>query len=432
MLLNPDGTAHNPSRTPLNPFTIRNADLAAIVPLEYWQVGADVNPEQTQSRTRLLTVLEQLSEGTYNTYRRDAVHPNYYGRAATFLGNLGSAFPPVFTGLDPAIATPLENSLKRSINQVLVDVIRFGTGLWRLRLSLAGRPVLERVDPKQWYPASTVEKLNDEAPADALVAVRNTDTEKWAQVLELIAGEYQLTTYKFNGTLLGEVEEVEAGPAPSTRMLYPIALPPSEGEWGRSAYIDMWDLAEELARRFSANSQTLDDYARPMLVVKGAAAAHLQHSVSERINLQAKALLLNFDDGRRQPVWGLPPGIDDVKFVEWDAQQQASFAHIDRVEDTLFDMSALPSGLGRMADKLASGASLRRLWAPTYVLLETIRSAVTLNLENAVVAAGELLNIPVDGFTIDWPNPLDQLDEQRIVQGGPDDMNPQDEVEVTQ
>ena len=273
-------------------------------------------------------------------------------------------------------------------------------------------------------PASTVEKLNDEVPEDVILAVRNTDTEQWAQVLELTPFEYTLTTYRFNGTLLGDAEQIESGPAASTRMLYPVTLPPTTGQWGRSAYLDMWDLAEELARRFSSNSQTLDDYARPMLVVKGAAATQVSYSgPTERLQLQAKAAMLNFDDGRRQPIWGLPPGIDDISFVEWDAQQQASFAHIDRIEDTLFDMTALPSGLGRMADKLASGASLRRLWAPTYVLLETIRSAVALNLESAVEAAAELLNINVDGFTIDWPNPLDQLDEQRIIQGGTEELD---------
>ena len=120
-------------------------------------------------------------------------------------------------------------------------------------------------------------------------------------------------------------------------------------------------------------------------------------------------------------------GIDEVGFVQWDAQQQASFSHIDRIEDALFDMSALPSGLGRMADKLASGASLRRLWAPTYVLLETIRSDIMLSLADAVDAAGAMLGVDPGEYAIEWPTPLDALDEQRIIQGGPDDMNDPDD-----
>ena len=411
-----------------NPFE-NTADMASIVPLEYWRKGADVVPEAAQSRLKLLTQLEQLSYGQPPIKNNHVIQPNYYGRAATFLGNLGSAFPPTILDLDPTISKPLEDSIKKTINQVLVDVVRYGTGLWRIRTNLQGRPVLERIDPKQWFPASTVEKLNDEQPADAIVAVRDTDTEKWAQVLTLVAGSYELTTYEFNGSLLGDALEIEVGPASSSRMLYPVPLAPVDGEWGRSAYLDMYELAEELARRFSANSRTLDDYARPMLVVKGAAATQVSYAgPAEKLQLQAKAAVLNFDDGRRQPVWGLPPGIDDVSFVQWDAQQQASFSHIDRVEDALYDMSALPSGLGRMADKLASGASLRRLWAPTYVLLETIRSEMVLALENAITSVAEIMNINADSYSIDWPNPLDQLDEQRIIQGGAELANETEEV----
>ncbi|MXY08732.1 MAG: hypothetical protein F4Y61_08800 [Rhodothermaceae bacterium] len=372
--------------------------------------------------------MERLSQGNF-TDVGDAgkIQPNYCGRAAAFLGNLGSAFPPGFDGLDDQIAAPLTTSIRRTINRVLYDTVRYGLGLWRLRTSAAGEPVLEHTEPQNWFPASTVEALNDKEPADAVIATRNEDGEKWAQVLKLTPGQWELNTHAFDGDALGDIEETETGESSQQRPLFPTALPPYDGEWGRSAYIDMAGLATELGRRFSSNSQTLDDYARPMLIMKGRAVAAYMAGPGEQTQLRAKAAMLEFDDARRQPVFLMPEGVEEVGFVQWDAQQQASFSHIDRIEDALFDMSALPSGLGRMADKLASGASLRRLWAPTYVLLETIRSDLMLNIASAVTAAGEMLGVDPGEYAIEWANPLDALDEQRIVQGGPDDMETPDD-----
>lgn len=411
----------------------QDVDMAAVVPLSYWKSGVNIEPPAASARLRRLTTLEKLSKGdTADIGSRPAIQPNYFGRAASFLGNLGSAFPPTFEGLDSAIADPLTKSIKKTINRYLFDVVRFGTGLWRLRINAAGLPVLEHVDPRDWFPGATVEKLNDEEHADAVLAYRDEEGEKWAQVLKLTPGRWELTTYGFNGDNLGDVEEEEDGESSPGRPLFPIGLPPYDGEWGRSAYLDMDELAIELGRRFSSNSRTLDDYARPMLVIKGRAAQQAVYTgPNEKLRLQAKAAMLDFDDGRRQPVWALPEGVEEVGFVQWDAQQQASFSHIDRIEDALFDMSALPSGLGRMADKLASGASLRRLWAPTYVLLETLRSDLMLALADAVEAAGAMLGVDPGEYAIQWPNPLDELDEQRIIQGGPDAMDtPEDQPET--
>ena len=412
----------------------QDVDMAAIVPLDYWREGASIEPPAAMARLRRLTTLEKLSKGdTADVGTRPAIQPNYFGRAASFLGNLGSAFPPTFDGLEAAIADPLTKSVRRSINSYLFDVVRFGTGLWRLRIANDGQPKLEHVDPGDWFPASTVEALNDEEPEDAILTYRHEDGEKWAQVLKLTPGSWELTTYGFDGDHLGQPEETEKGESAPGRVLFPTGLPPFDGEWGRSAYLDMDELAMELGRRFSANSRTLDDYARPMLVIKGRAAQQAVYTgPAERLRLEAKAAMLDFDDGRRQPVWALPEGVEEVGFVQWDAQQQASFSHIDRVEDALFDMSALPSGLGRMADKLASGASLRRLWAPTYVLLETLRSDIMLSLADAVAAAGAMLGIDPGEYAINWPNPLDALDEQRIVQGSPDAMDDPDDQPTTE
>lgn len=415
---------------PVSAPLLADVDMAAIVPTTYWEEGASITPAPAEPRLRLLQACKELSEGRYLYLQKNEVQPNYFGRAASFIGNLGSAFPPQLVGLDPDISTILQTSLQRTINAVLVDVIRYGTGLWRLRENLLLQPVLERVDPASWFPATSVEGLNDAEPQDALVAYRDTETEKWAQVLVLEPGHYSITDYQFNGTNLGAAEVIEVGTAAETRMLYPIALPPTDGEWGRSAYLDMFNLADELGKRFSANSATLGDYARPMLVVKGRAAATVAYpGPNQQTALKAKATQLAFDDGRRQPVWALPEGVDEIKFVQWDAQQQASFSHIDRVEDALFDMTSLPSGLGRMADKLASGASLRRLWAPTYVLLETLRTDIVLAIRNAVTAVGEITGIDTTSFDVEWPNPLDQLDQQQIAQGSPEDFANAEQVQ---
>ena len=400
-------------------------DMAAIVPLEYWQPGADITPEPAAARLQRLQLLNGLSQNErLVTDDMPKIRPNYFGRAATFLGNLGSAFPPTLTGLPDEIGRPLERSIRKSINALLVDVVRYGTAVWRLRQTAANQPVLEQVDPRAWFPGNTTEMLNDDMFEDAIVVFRDADNEKWAQVLKLQPTNYVLSTYEFNGDLLGDLLDQQTGILPTERTIYPISLPPTDGEWGRSAFLDMYNLAQELGRRFTRNSSTLDDFARPMLVLKGRAANAVSYDgPNEMLQLQAKTGLLAFDDGRRQPVWALPDGIEDVSFVTWDAQQQASFQHLDRVEDALFDMSALPSGLGRMADKLASGASLRRLWAPTYVLLETLRSQIMDAIADAVLAASETLGIADPDFSVEWTNPLDVLDEQRIIQGGSELMD---------
>lgn len=401
-------------------------DMAATVPLDYWKPGQPIAPEACADRLRHLKDLADISDGdTTALGSNPSVQANYWGRAASFLAALFSAFPPTIDGAPPQIAVPLQRSLRTAMAPAMYDVVRFGTGLLRLRIAQTGRPALEHVDTQNWFPSHTVEMLNDNRAGDAIIAHGGAGDDKWAQILTIEPGKWELDTYDFDGDNLKDQTDTQTGESSQLRPLVPIALTPAKGEWGRSAYIDLTPMAAELGRRFSSNSTTLDRYAMPMLVVKGRAAAMVSYEGPEEMqSLQAKAAVMSFDDGRQEPVWMLPEGIDDVGFVQWDAQQQASFSHIDRVEDAMFAMSALPYGIGRLAEALASGASLRRLWLPTYVLLEELRNKLVDQLADAVAAAGEMLDTPVDPDTVEinWPNPLDTIDEQRIIQGGPEDM----------
>ena len=400
-------------------------NMAAVVPLSYWGTHSPTCPDAAADRLSHLNAMETLSRGSLEDLGLiQPVQANYWGRAASFLASLFASFPPTISGVDEMISMPLERSLRASLSSTMYDVVRFGTGLLRLRLSAAGKPTLEHIDPRCWFPASSMEALADEAWADAIVVVDSGSAI--ARVLKLAPAMYELSEYMCaDNDLLGTRLSQVTGPSSMTRPLFPIALTPLAGEWGRSPYIDLTAMALELGKRFSGNSKTLDRYAMPMLVVKGRTAAMVHYEgVGQQQQLKAKAATMTFDDGRQEPVWCLPEGIDSVEFVSWDAQQQASFSHIDRVEDAMFAMSALPYGIGRMAEALASGASLRRLWLPTYVLLEQLRGTLIERLANACVAAGEMVGMPVEAEAVEvqWPNPLDIIDEQRIVQGKPEDM----------
>ena len=401
------------------------SNMAALVPLTYWQTGAPTCPEAAADRLSHLATLAKLSRGSLEDLGLiQPVQANYWGRAASFLASLFASFPPTISGIDPTISEPLTRSLRTALTGTMYDVVRFGTGLLRLRTNMRGEPKIEHLDPRCWFPAASMEALADEAWADAIVVA--DPGSNIVRVLTLVPFQYSLSEYICaDNDLLGTRLSQVTGPSSMTRPLFPVGVTPLLGEWGRSPYIDLTAMALELGKRFSGNSKTLDRYAMPMLVMKGRTAAMVHYEgPGQQQALRAKASTMTFEDGRQEPVWCLPEGIESVEFVSWDAQQQASFSHIDRVEDAMFAMSALPYGIGRMAEALASGASLRRLWLPTYVLLEQLRGTLIEQISLACVAAGEMLDIPVepDSVNIEWPNPLDIIDEQRIVQGKPEDM----------
>lgn len=407
------------------------ADLGALVPADYWATGAPIAPEAALDRLAHYDDLAALADA--DTSRASGttaagVQPNYWGRAATFMGELFSMFPPRISNIDPRISQPLERAMAeaRTLATVLYNAIVTGTGVHHLRIAKTNRAVIRPIPPSRWFPAASQSQIDDGEWADAHLEVGGEGDNRWAKVTIITPGRAETRRFGFDGERLGELLAADTATSSQTRPLFAVPMLPLTGQFGRSPLVDLTSAAVEMGRIFSRNAITLERYSSPMLTVTGRLSSRYgAEGPDEQRRLQAKAAILAFDDGRREPVWPLPEGVDSVGYVSWDAQMQASFSHFDRVESAMYAMSALPFGLGQLAELLASGASLRRLWLPTYALLESLRVLIGWQIADACAAAAEMHDQPaIDpaDVEIDWPNPLEAVDEQRIVQGNPETM----------
>ena len=110
------------------------------------------------------------------------------------------------------------------------------------------------------------------------------------------------------------------------RGVWPMPRPPSElGDWGVSMYDDMLPLVEELNRRASGVSGTLDRHGDPVLVFRKEKQSMPDIPTGDTETHTVKAERMYLDEARGHATLVLPPKFEEAEYLVWDAQLQATF-----------------------------------------------------------------------------------------------------------
>ena len=377
-----------------------NFDIA--VPGEYWQEGRTKVPQAVRPRVDRMELYFRLFNGEFAPLRLKEkemqVRINYFERVATFIPDLLMAFPPTINGLPDGFDV---NVLQDAIYDVIVNMVRFGTGVF-----YANDENLQSIDPRLWFPwedgdtiITSTHLVNDEG---MFGKTRNT-------VMRFGEGFDDMLTFEANDNVnLGELTDEEEIATTVQRPIVPCPLRPATGEWGKSMYNVMVPMVIELTKRYSSSSNILDEHSDPTLVaihgeekiprVRGrdTLEAGVNRQDIERYNILSELKSKFFETSK---------SVKDVKYLTWDGKLESNFKQIAEVEDTLYASIHLPASFQGVlrGGGIPSGQTLKRMFVSTYTMIENLQHALGPNIQKALKVLGHEV-------TIEWLNPIDRVD----------------------
>ena len=400
-------------------------------PLEHWASNdAVLPPRGTAGRVQQLREFRRLYDGDMDVILRSlyGVRVNYFRRLSNSLSDLLLSYPPIIQSAPDGVdVDALQEDVFEALEGSTVDLSRFGTCLLRAYRDEDG-PHIEDVQTEKWFPAG---KSGDAIISDLQVGRMSSQTE----VMLLPKGQPE-TRVSFisasNADFAAALEPDGLSPglslgrrtgetelAPAFRLegqtLFTVPLRPATGPWGQSLYPPLYGLVAELCRRLSKQSHILNRHADPMMIFRRNpnAPTPATRSPGQKQAIETYAQRVFLDEFREHWIQVVPPQFDDVSYLSWDAQMQASFNHYDRVRDELYATSALlPIALLTKDSAQFGNVSLRKAFPGVYAFLLRTQARFHRALTRACSAAcrGDVV--------IEWPNALEEFDKQVITNIG--------------
>ena len=378
------------------------ADIDVVVPAGYWQAGASLIPPVAANRSRWFQEMREFYQGVRTV---GAIRLNYFRRACEFYGNLLASFPPSVEGREQT-----NRAFAEALGAVGTDLTRYGTSLTATWREGDARKSMQ-IQPDNWFPLDNGDDAVFTWGPYTAPGIRSVGIH-WVQEGR---SEHWLT----EGTNLKE--RIPSLEADIPFRLHVNNRPPiiTASGVGTSMFPDMITLVSELEKRIASMSGVLQKHTNPLLLVikdsmldsefdgtDGVGAAALQGELDD---------IMIADRIEDSDIMKVGHEYKDARFLTWDPQMQAAQAHREAVEDALFSTTSVPAAL-YASDRsiLATGVAMRRLFVPTYVALETLRHRMRPVLADM---AADWEGRPVSVQDLEWPNPLDKLDEQVILQG---------------
>ena len=407
---------------PVQEVPLRAVRFDVTTPLDYWRRGASFVPDDAAARVQRFDLYRELFHGDFGRINADEdrlVQFNYFRRAAVFLADLLTSFPPVVEGVD-GLDGAFADQLNDAIHRVVVDRVRFGTGCLRAA-ARDGVPEVHAVDPAFWYPIRGY-------AGDVLAYPVEGEVEGDYQLVYLLPGGGRAERWSNSGGALGELRERVDFDMPGERTLISCPRRPRVGEWGTPLYDDMVPLVAELNRRVAGTSRTLTRHASPLLEAKRARGQPGPYPDEDDVEaeIRLKTERVHLTDQRESGVVFLGGDYDEVRYLVWDAQLQAAFAHCENVLEGLFAVTQVPGPLyGMWRGGSNSGMALKRAFTPTYVYLRSEQAYLLPRLERVIRLAVEMAGGDGSAISVSWDNPFDALDTMTVVQtstegGGPE------------
>ena len=417
------------------------------VPIEYWRPGADLIPENAQGRVRQMEMWRRLYDGDWSDFPlMMPIRVPYHARSAILTAQIMLAYAPEYSEMVTAVlGRAFLRALSRSLFNVIVDTIRYGTGLYRIAWDSLNRIRVHSIEPVYWYPAG--------AETDALVTRRpesgGLGRERVTWVASLGQGVMALREFLTISSRIDTagiptvvrygtpahwqiVDDVTDG---RDGLLITVSRPPDTGDWGRGVYGDITSLVMESNIRLSENSGGLTEQANAAVVFEKEQGNALGDRAGARKNgnnddaneRRDKLLQSSLNTWRQQRIKYLPPGAVNAQFLELLAQFGDSFDQIKLVEQSIMAAIGLPpEWFSMLRDGFApSGTALKRQHVPTHSYIKQLQAAHIAAMKRVVLTAcaanlidlGRLNAIAQDPDAIIWKNIFDaeEMDDEADV-----------------
>ncbi len=328
----------------------------------------------------------------------------------------GDQGTPEQTGLERIIK---DNALHNTAYEVVLDVSRFGTGLFKVRYD--GRAIVEGQPPDQWFP---VVKRDNVKEIMTHVLAWTWDEEqpgffgvKKVQHLKAEVHERgKITTSEWivrDGKIAQQVSEDVQETGVEDFLLVPVNnVLTTDRVTGLDDYSDLDSIVQELEIRVAQISRILDKHSDPNMY--GPENALVQDPATGQYVFRA--------GGKYFPVGPdeKPPG-----YVTWDGQLEAAFKQIEILMEQFYALSETSAAaFGQLKSGMAeSGSALRRLMMAPLAKVNRIRMRFDPALKKVLKLASELeaaQNMPgavrLEDVRIDWRDglPNDETEQTQI------------------
>lgn len=376
----------------------------------------------------------------------DMIGVNWFKRSTTLISDLASPLR-IFSDNQDALDRILEaNDFDLLVYDIFGDVLKFGNGVLKVRFDPRRGGIIERIDPRYWFPVVSPDDARDiqahcicynfsqyedhiqrgylrvEIHRPGTIENRLFRLDNWAS----ITSELPISAID---RYSGMQSEVSTGI--DDFLVVPVAgLLASDGVYGLDDYLSIENLVRELEKRLIRTSRTLDKFSDPNILWPMAADDYIDPLTGEEVEPVEIEI-----GGGRYIVYPIGAGDPEdggyvphmPSYLTWDASLQNNFAQIEEIKSQLMAVGEIsPALLGDTKNGLAeSGSALKRLAIPTLAkvarlrarvkrpLLHALRLCAELEAVSRYPGAGELQNL-----TIEWRSslPEDRLEAAQIEQ----------------
>ena len=378
--------------------------------------GTQYPPERERARVSAMDTWAQRYGRKYadNTRR---LKPNTYRFVTQFWQDAVINVPPTITYPEPRGQQAIDAmmpALATATRGVVRDMVRYGSGVFTNDLPY--RP--GNVDPRYFYPVAKPERGEYLGATVAVPYIEtvNSGTADRLTVTRYVAGSeiVSKTVYQLDNLTIGRTVES----LPDAVVAHPVCVTWGEGEYGESWYEDIDEYVSDLHRRESLVSEALDRHTNPHLAL---------HEGTIRVDEKGNATV-----DQNGMVLPIPDGSDVApQFVTWDAEFGAQETAMDRAVERIQRFTSIAPVLTQHRQdghefNVPSGSALRRLSLVTVQRINSTRELLapamrTVLAENMITAAGAGLEAPAidpDGIEIEWPLPLDVVEDEEASDAG--------------
>ncbi|MCP1391887.1 MAG: phage portal protein, partial [Methanothrix harundinacea] len=335
------------------------------------------------------------------------------------------------------------NDLDILVYDLFADVLRFGNGVLKVRFDPRRGGIVERVDPRYWFPVVS--------PDDSKNVLAHCICYNFSQYEDHIERGYLRVEIHKPGSIENRLFRLDSGQAITSELpisalerysgmqsevktgiddflIVPVAsLLSSDGVYGLDDYAGIEALVRELEKRLIRTSRTLDKFSDPNLLWPRASEDYIDPLTGEEIEPTEIEL-----GGGRYIIYPMGTGDPNSggfyphlpQYLVWDANLGANFAQIEEIKSQLMALGEIsPALLGDTRNGLAeSGSALKRLAIPTLAkvarlrarvkrpLLSALRLCARLEAASRYPGAGELQNLTIEWRSALPPDPLESAD----------------------
>ncbi len=406
--------------------------------LEFLSTGKSWPPTSEVERLSLYSNNAKLFEGKHDQVFKDWVRLlredqqatleivlNWHRRLSTLWADLLLGEPPRISAGDRN--TPEQQAVERLIRdnqlpnvayEVVLDVSRFGTGLFKVRYD--GRGIIEAQQPNVWFPVVKPDNVKEivahvlawdyEVEERGLFGARKNRYLK-AEIHE--PGKITSVLYALrNGAIAAEQQREEVSTEVDDFLIVPVNnVLTTDRITGLDDYSDLDSIIQELEVRAAQISRILDKHADPNMY--GPDTALEQDAATGKWTFRGS--------GKYFPVG---PDEEPPGYVTWDGQLEAAFKQIDLLIEQLYILSETSAAaFGQLKSGLAeSGSALRRLMIAPLAKINRIRMRFDPAIKKALRLASELEAaqgmpgaVRLENIDIAWQDGLPQ-DEMEMAQ----------------